>query len=132
MRDATTPARPGAATRVRRTRRLAFILLLNACYAWRPVQLTPTHPLGENERVRVVRSDGSTLVLVAPRVVSDSLVSERPGSAARLAIPMTDVRRTDTRRLNRGRTALLVIGVAAGAYLAVGAWAASQMDFGLP
>jgi hypothetical protein len=132
MRNATNRFRAGAAKRVLWARRLALALLLNACYTWRPVQLTPTHPVGEKQRVRIVRSNGSTLMLVGPRVISDSLVSDPPATMTRIAIPLTDVRRTDTRQLSQGRTLLLVVGVAVAVYLAVGAFAASQMEFGLP
>jgi hypothetical protein len=107
-------------------------LLLNACYAWHAVELSPPRSFGENERVRVVRTNGSTSEVVAVRLVDDSLVSRRPGAATRVAIPITDIRRAETRRLNTGRTVLLVAGVAVAVYLAVGAFAASQMEFDIP
>lgn len=107
-------------------------LLLNGCYAWHAVELSPPRSFGENERVRVVRTNGSTSEVVAARIIDDSLVSRRPGAASRVAIPITDIRRAETRRLNTGRTVLLVAGVVVAVYLAVGAFAASQMEFDIP
>jgi hypothetical protein len=122
---------PRAARRTLRARRVVLVLMLNGCHTWRRVELTPTRAFPENERVRVVRSNGSKTVLIAPRVVDDSLVSHRPNTGARTAIPIADIRRAETRHLSTGRTVLLVVGIAVAVYLAVGAWAASQMTYDL-
>jgi hypothetical protein len=50
----------------------------------------------------------------------------------RIGIPKTDIRRVETRKLSEVRTVLLVGGVGVAVYLAVGAYAASQMEFDLP
>ena len=118
--------------RLLRARALAFVLLLNSCYTWRRVELTPTYPFGNEEHVRIVRSDGSKITLVSPRIIDDSLVSQRPGMVTRIAIPTADIRRAESRHLSGVRTTLLVVGVAVAVFLAVGALAASQMEFDVP
>lgn len=118
--------------RVVRARDLAFALWLTACYTWRPVQLAPTPAFHENDRVRVVRSNGSRTELASPSVADDSLVGRGRRPEARVAIPMTEVRRVETRQLSTVRTVLLIAGVAVAVYLAVGAYAASQMELDIP
>ena len=132
MNNAASPLRRDAAMQLLRARALAFVLLLNACYTWRPVELTPTRSFGDKEHVRIVRSDGSRITLVSPRIIDDSLVSQRPGTVTPIAIPTANIQRAEARRLSKGRTALLVVGVGVAVFLAVGALAASQMEFGLP
>ena len=118
--------------RVMRARRRAFALWLTACHTWRPVQLAPTPGFQEKERVRVVRSNGSRIELASPSIVDDSLVGQGRRPDTRVAIPMTEVRRVETRRLSTMRTVLLVGGVAVAVYLAVGAYAASHMELDIP
>ena len=113
-------------------RRLAFVLWLTACHTWQPVQLAPTPGFHGNERVRVVRSNGSRTELASPAIVDDSVVGQRGRPATRVAIPMTEVRRVETRQISTVRTVLLVAGVAVAVYLAVGAYAASQMELAIP
>ena len=115
-----------------RARRFAFALWLTACYTWRPVQLAPTPAFHEKDRVRVVRSNGSRTELASPSVVDDSLVGLGRKPETRVAVPMTEVRRVETRQLSTVRTVLLVAGVAVAVYLAVGAYAASQMELDIP
>ena len=125
--------------RVMRARRRAFALWLTACHTWRPVQLAPTPGFQEKERVRVVRSrvrvvrsNGSRIELASPSIVDDSLVGQGRRPDTRVANPMTEVRRVETRRLSTMRTVLLVGGVAVAVYLAVRAYAVSHMELDIP
>ncbi len=118
--------------RLMRVRGLTFVLWLNACYTWRPVELAPTPTFRETERIRVVRSDGTRTELAAPLIVDDSLVGHRSRPVTRVAIPTTDIKRVEVRKLNGVRTALVVGGVAAAVYLALAAYAVSQIEYDLP
>jgi hypothetical protein len=115
-----------------RTRGLAFALWVTACHTWRPVQLAPTPGFHGNEGVRVVRSNGSKTELASPSIVDDSLVGHGRRSGTRVAIPMTEVRRVETRQFSTVRTVLLVAGVAVVVYVAVGAYVVSRIVLEIP
>lgn len=132
MKKASNPRGGDVVRSVIRVRGLAFALWLTACHTWRPVQLAPTPGFHQNERVRVVRSNGSRTELASPSVIGDSLVGRGRRPDMRVAIPMTEVRRVETRQLSTTRTVLLVAGVAVAVYLAVGAYAASHMALDIP
>lgn len=99
-----------------------LVLHMASCHSWRSEALAPAQlvPAEHPEVVRVTRSDGSILILRHPTVRNDSMFGIGPDSAeARLALQ--DVREVEVRRFSAGKTAGLVLGVAGGAALAVGA-----------
>ena len=131
-RNVSRRHRPARTLRPLHAALLVCLSMSQACHTWSRTQLAPTPAFREGQRVRVVRSDGSRTVLVAPRVDGDSLVGSSPGSSTRVAIPVADIRRAERYELNAVRTTLLILAVAGALYLAIGAFAASQMEFDLP
>ena len=116
-------------------RRLAFLLLLPGCHTWRPVALAPSTGY-QGGRVRVERSERSTNSVVASgdgsarassaRVVlhgawvdGDTLFGWQSDRSKRHAVAIADVRRAEERHISAGRTTLLVLGVAVGAFAAL-------------
>jgi hypothetical protein len=78
---------------------------------WRPAELDPTQEF-LNGRVRITRTDGSTILIRGPRLVGDSVVGTWATTAARMAIARSDVKGMDVERISRGRTALVGAGLA--------------------
>jgi hypothetical protein len=106
------------------------LIAIPACTHWAG-QDAPTPQLLESrhpDQIRVTRRDGRRIVLVAPRIVGDSIIgtAEDPGTGVRTApygIALADVREVAVRRLNVGATIALAAGV--GLTAAVVAAAAS-------
>lgn len=104
--------------------RLLVLCALTGCTAWR----TQTSPTPETirgrkyEMVRIVRRSGQTDSLFAASVISDSVIGSRRdhNGAGRTAIAIADVARMDWRTTEKGKTAALVAGVAAGLLVLVG------------
>jgi hypothetical protein len=116
-------------------RRLVFLLLLPGCHTWRPVELAPNTGYKQDGKVRVERRVQNTDSSVAPgdgsaavshgRVVfhgawvdGDTLFGWQSDRSKRHAVAIADVRRAEERRVSAGRTTLLVLGVAVGAFAA--------------
>ena len=121
-------------------RRLALLLLLPACYTWRPVTLAPNTGYERDGRVRVEKRAHSTdslnasadsaskskkrVVLDSAWVDGDSLHGFRyaqglgvrygrwTGSRQNVAIPVADVQRSEERRLSGWRTTFGLVAVA--------------------
>lgn len=93
----------------------ASILMLStaACHSWRP-QSTPAPQVVEqmNGRgtVRILRRDGSVMVLASPQVAGDSIVGTTGNPPQRAAVAVADVQRIDTRRVSATRTGGLAVG----------------------
>ena len=115
---------------------LAAVLLLTylpACTSWHVGGPTPMEfvTTKKPETVRVTRTDGSTLILTAPRIVADSLYGvTRAGmaqedSAHTIAVPLADVRLLEARGGNTG-TALIVVGGVVLALFIIGCSAESS------
>ena len=122
-----------ARRRIPRLRRLAPLVLamwVNACVSWRPVELSPTRAFLPNEEVRIVRGDDRATVLVAARVVGDSLLGQRAPRGTRVAAPLADIRRAELLSVDKGRTAVAVGVVVVGLAIAI-AIAVSNMQIGL-
>jgi hypothetical protein len=118
-----------------RLRRLVFLLLLPGCHTWRPVALAPNSDYQQDGKVRVEREhttnsvvtagDGSTGVSSARAVFhgawvdGDTLFGWQSDRSKRHAVAIADVRRAEERRVSAGRTTLLVLGVAVGAFAAL-------------
>ena len=118
-----------------RLRRLVFLLLLPGCHTWRPVALAPNSGYQQDGKVRVEREhttnsvvtagDGSTGVSSARAVFhgawvdGDTLFGWQSDRSKRHAVAIADVRRAEERHISAGRTTLLVLGVAVGAFAAL-------------
>ena len=102
------------ATRVRFCRFLTVLGLITvtACRVWSPAQLDPQHGLPKG-RVRLSRADGSSLVMVDPRLEGDSVAGTWAGSQARVAIARADIKRIDVYRVDRATTVLAGLGIVA-------------------
>jgi hypothetical protein len=102
---------------------LALALSLGACHSWsrRPV----ASPEADRYRflggpVRVTRAGGPPVVLVGVRIDRDSLFgNERERPYRRIAIPVSDVRKVETRRVDPLETVAVVVLSAATAVTVV-------------
>ena len=102
--------------------------LASGCMTWKTQSAAPEQVLAEKtpDRVRVTRPDGSTMELVHPLIVGDTLAGTRLGSSgttsnSRIAIPLSDVQSVSIRQVNAGRTALLIGGLGVTAIAVIGA-----------
>ena len=99
---------------------LVLVVLANAaCTSWRMATVVPDSLFAHQppSSVRVTRPDSSMVVLDAPVLRGDTLsgsVGARPIQIARV-----DVAKLETRQISVGKTAGLVVGVAAAALLAL-------------
>lgn len=84
-----------------------------ACSGWhqRDISSGVAPVVTGKQQARVTRRDGSSLVILAPRVEGDSLVAQGRGGESRVALPLRDVERVETREVSVGRTALLIGGL---------------------
>jgi hypothetical protein len=102
---------------------LPLIATLGACSTWsrRPAPTRP-HEQFRTGPVRVTRTDGSTIVLDRVTIGADSVIGrDHARPHARVAIPASDVRRVEARRVDPLRTSAVLI-LSLGAVVAV--WAA--------
>lgn len=112
-------------TSTRHTRRLALVLPLLAaaggCATWSRQSTSARQARYETYAgtVRVTRTNGESIVLDRVTVGVDSVVGLDHGSRTRVAIPASDVRRLESRRVEPVRTAGLVVLAAAAAVGAV-------------
>jgi hypothetical protein len=98
---------------------VAVVLLgihLAGCSSWRVEQVSPAQLLSERGPVpvRIVRSDGSRLVLEQPKVSGDSLSGFSDGR--RRAVPLRDVNSVATRHGDVGKSVLVGLGIVGGAF----------------
>ena len=106
------------------------------CTTWhRQVSPAPEVVARQHGRgsVRVLRRDGSVLVLQTPEVVGDSIVGVGGTPPRRTGVALADVERIDRRGFSPAKTGGLVAGyfaivtlIAIGAVL--GAWAGGGLD----
>ncbi len=94
-----------------------LVLAVSACHSWVPTQLGPSQPF-VNGRTRVHHQDGHATIMMGPRVEGDSVIGRADGSSARIALARQDVERIEVQRVNRGRTAIVGIGLLALYYIA--------------
>lgn len=108
----------------RRTELLVLATFLVAgCSSWHSRSApSPADSLGFGHPVRVVRTDGSAIVLDPALVRGDSIVGT--SGSTRVAIALRDVQRVDERRTSVLRTGALVV---LGAFVAVIALAAATL-----
>ncbi len=118
-----------------RAYRAALFLALStmACHEWRTEDVTPQAVLRNRQlvTVRVIRMDGSEVLLERPVLHADTLLGDtlpvtRPDTSVLrgVRIPLTDVRQVATRSFSAGRTVGLGVGVAAGLAAAYGVFLA--------
>ena len=84
---------------------------MSACHVWRPAELGPSQAF-LNGRVRITRTDGSTVFMRGPRLVGDSVVGTWATTTARMAIARSEVKGMEVEHISRGRTALVGAGLA--------------------
>ena len=120
--------RTHALPRVARTFGICALAFTSACHVWKPAELDPAHEY-LNGRTRVYRNDGTSVIVVGPRVVGDSIVGRWPNGTARIALARADVQRVEVSRVSRGRTALLGLGLFAVNVVAQIAFADAQKDY---
>jgi hypothetical protein len=94
-----------------------LVLTVGACHTWVPTQLGPSQQF-LNGRTRVYDQDGHATIVMGPRVEGDSVIGRAEGSSARVALARQDVERIEVQRVNRGRTAIVGIGLLALYYIA--------------
>jgi len=112
-----------ASHRVRR--RLAATVLItvlcgSACQTWRTERIAPESLLttGHPTKLRVIRTDGTQIVLEHPVLRGDTLSGTRPRWTGQdeVRIPLTDVCQVASRGFSARRTIGLGVGVAALAF----------------
>ena len=104
--------------------RVAVVLLMtmlcgSACQAWRTERIAPESLLTRHPtKLRVIRTDGTQIVLEHPVLRGDTLSGTRPRWTGQdeVRIPLTHVRQVATRGFSAGRTIGLGVGVAALAF----------------
>ena len=98
---------------------LFALLYLPACTSWQVGTPTPAQFVEREHpgRLRVTRTDSSTVTLDDPAVRGDSLVGLLAGadSARIVGIPLSDVTSVASREGSTGKTILLTAGIVIGA-----------------
>ncbi len=92
---------------------LALALGMSACTSWR-AQTAPAPEVVSahgDGAVRLVRHDGSVVVLRHPQVAGDSIAGEMGDPPRRVAVATAEVQRVDVRRVNAARTGGLTLGL---------------------
>ena len=95
-----------------------FAFAAAGCHSLQPV---PVHYISETSPAVVYVADGFGVVttITNPRLSGDTVIGMVPGGNTPVALPLREVQRVSTVRLNRARTALLVGGIAAaGTFMA--------------
>ena len=122
--------------RIARRRARAFTALVlagaTACHTWQQRPITSDAPItvvSRDRPVRVRRADQSTLELVHPQIVGDSLVGEAGNPPVRTAVALRDVTQLEERRVSAARTTGLVTGVALVPVVAAAATLALTLIF---
>jgi hypothetical protein len=98
-------------------RHASAALLLIGVWACQSMQPVPVRFIPETNPPVVYLSDGNgvTQAIANPRLSGDTVLGTTVGANVDVAVPLHEVQRVATVRLNRGRTAMLVGGlVAAG------------------
>ena len=105
----------------------AFGLHAGACVGWKTQRVSPDQVLAKNpNQVRVRLGNGTRIVVVRPTIIGDSLIGSAPDSdpkraAPRRVVPLSDIQSVEVRRVNAGRTGLLVAGVGVTALVVIAA-----------
>ena len=86
------------------------LMFVSGCHVWKPIELGPTREF-VNGRMRIERTDGTSMIVRGPRVVGDSVVGTHERTSARVALASADVRRMEVEQIDRGRTAVVGAGL---------------------
>lgn len=97
---------------------VALAAFMSGCTRWTvvfgPVPTAPTAEAVEEllttrnpDKVRVSRSDGTTVEITGPSVENDSILR---AAIPRTGVPVEDIRTIETREINGGATTLIVVG----------------------
>jgi hypothetical protein len=104
-------------TTVRCWSAILLVIYVSGCTSWRAQTVAPERVLQDShlvrKGVRVTTLDGQRFKVEHPALRADSLTGTR--DAAAIAIPLSQVRALDVRRLSAGRTTALVAGSLVGA-----------------
>lgn len=103
----------------------ALLALLSGCYGWSASERPLTSQLRSRDApqiLRIQRADGRTITMYAPRVESEHVVGFEtdpdeigPSLPDEIAVPLSEIRRYELRRLSKGTTALVAAGSVLGA-----------------
>ena len=87
-----------------------LMVLLNACYSWRPTTVSPRRLIVEEEPspIRVVLSDGTELTLRDATIQSDSIITGRVRFGTENLL-VRDVSRVDVQRFSLFKTVGVVV-----------------------
>ena len=122
---------PNRPSRLRLTVVLALPLAatLGACNGWSRRPLPAPGDRFATRSARVIRTEGSPILLDRVSISADSLVGlEHAAPHVRVAIPLSEVRMVETRRVNAPRTAAVTLLSLIGASIALAAWALQHLD----
>jgi hypothetical protein len=106
------------ARRLRQTAGVAWIAAqLTGCTTWHPEAVAPEEVIERKHpaQIRIDRVDGQRMVLYRPEVRDDSLWGGTTATSRKpeKAVPLQQIRSVATAHLNAGKTAGLVLGLAA-------------------
>lgn len=114
---------------------LSVVLLMGVtgCVSWQRVPRAQDGALALSTAgpVRLTLTDGTVVVLERPRIQGDSLVGERSGSHARVAVALRDLERAEDRRVD-GRKLLAGAGATAKVGLILGLLVIALMISSIP
>jgi hypothetical protein len=122
---------PAARSSLRRATCVALLLTqLSACMTWRPVPGALGQQVGAEpiSRARLRLRSGGELSLEDVRIRNDSVVGYSVSSREWRAFPVGNVTSIDRRGLSAGRTAAVVVGTGAVAYLVMYGLAFSSLQ----
>ena len=120
-----------AAPSLRHATCVALLLTqLAGCMTWRPVPGTLDQQVGSAPipRARLRLRSGDALLLEDVKVRSDSVVGYSVGSREWRAFPVANVASIDRRAVSAGRTAGVVVGTAAVAFVVIYGLAFSSFE----
>jgi hypothetical protein len=127
---------------------LLLVLHLAGCYTWRPTSVSPREAIDQEQprRVRVTRPDSTTVVVIAPVIVGDSIaestevcsrtfegVPPRCRQTVSNVLAISEVVGLEVQRVSAARTAGLVtfaVAASAGLFLALAFATCDPSDWG--
>lgn len=99
---------------------LLALALTASCTGWRIQPVAPAEYIRTErpDRVRITRTDQTTVEVFAPVLVGDSIRGLPSEKAIRpIMIPLEEATQVAIRKFSIGRTALLIVTVAAGLFV---------------
>jgi len=90
-----------------------MVLYLGACTGWEVPPVAPAQFVAEEQpsKIRVTTADTHMLVLKNPIVRNDSILGGTSGQMK--GVPLGEVRRVETRKIQVDKTVMLAVGIAA-------------------